>query len=189
MTNHLWLPTQIRETLFNFLRNALSRLGRPLLPRSVASLRDRFAAKGRWDLSSIICVLPGSRAVQRLQALLRWEAEEHDLDLQLPQILTVGQLPELLYRAKSPIAFTTRNILRILSLDFTKWVLLANLIAWPLTWWTMKKWLEGFAYRIDIPYWVFAVAGIMAFIIALATVSFHAIRASRQNPGISLRYE
>ncbi len=84
---------------------------------------------------------------------------------------------------------TTRNILRILSLDFTKWVLLANLIAWPLTWWTMKKWLEGFAYRIDIPYWVFAVAGIMAFIIALATVSFHAIRASRQNPGISLRYE
>lgn len=84
---------------------------------------------------------------------------------------------------------TTSNILGILSLDFTKWVLLANIIAWPLTWWAMKKWLESFAYRIDIPYWVFAVAGILAFIIALATVSFHAIRASRQNPGISLRYE
>jgi putative ABC transport system permease protein len=84
---------------------------------------------------------------------------------------------------------TTGNILGILSLDFTKWVLLANVIAWPLTWWAMKKWLESFAYRIDVPYWVFAVAGILAFIIALATVSFHAIRASRQNPGISLRYE
>ncbi len=84
---------------------------------------------------------------------------------------------------------TTSNILRLLSVDFTKWVLLANLIAWPLTWWAMKKWLESFAYRIEIPYWVFLVAGIMAFIIALATVSFHAIRASRQNPGMSLRYE
>ncbi|MCK4749569.1 MAG: FtsX-like permease family protein, partial [Bacteroidales bacterium] len=84
---------------------------------------------------------------------------------------------------------TTRNILGILSLDFTKWVLLANVIAWPLTWWAMKKWLESFAYRIDIPYWVFVVAGILAFIIALATVSFHAIRASRQNPSMSLRYE
>ena len=84
---------------------------------------------------------------------------------------------------------TTRNILGILSLDFTKWVLLANIIAWPLTWWAMKKWLEGFAYRIDIPYWVFVVAGVLAFIIALVTVSFHAIRASRLNPSMSLRYE
>ena len=84
---------------------------------------------------------------------------------------------------------TTANILGILSVDFTKWVLLANLIAWPFTWWVMKKWLESFAYRIEIPYWVFVVAGVLAFIIALATVSFHAIRASRLNPGISLRYE
>ncbi len=84
---------------------------------------------------------------------------------------------------------TTRNILGILSIDFTKWVLLANIIAWPLTWWAMKKWLESFAYRIDIPYWTFVFAGVLAFIIALATVSFHAVRASKQNPGISLRYE
>jgi putative ABC transport system permease protein len=53
----------------------------------------------------------------------------------------------------------------------------------------MKKWLESFAYRIDIPYLVFVVAGILAFMIALVTVSFHAIRASRQNPSMSLRYE
>jgi putative ABC transport system permease protein len=84
---------------------------------------------------------------------------------------------------------TTGNILRLLSVDFTKWVLLANLIAWPLTWWAIKKWLESFAYRVGIPVWIFLVAGVLAFIIALATVSFHAVRASRQNPGISLRYE
>ena len=84
---------------------------------------------------------------------------------------------------------STANILGLLSVDFTKWVLLANLIAWPLCWWAMKKWLESFAYRIEIPYWVFFLAGLLALIIALATVSFHAIRASRQNPGMSLRYE
>ena len=84
---------------------------------------------------------------------------------------------------------TTGNVLGLLSIDFTKWVLLANLIAWPAAWWAMKKWLENFAYRIDMAYWTFIVAGIIAFFIALATVSFHAIRASRQNPSLSLRYE
>jgi putative ABC transport system permease protein len=84
---------------------------------------------------------------------------------------------------------TTSNILRLLSLDFTKWVLLANIIAWPLTWLAMNKWLEGFAYRVDIPLWIFLAAGIIAFMIAILTVSYHALRASRQNPSMSLRYE
>jgi putative ABC transport system permease protein len=84
---------------------------------------------------------------------------------------------------------STGNILRMLSIDFTRWVLLANLIAWPLTWLAMKKWLQGFAYRVGIPWWVFLLAGAMAFVIALTTVSFHALKASRQNPGMSLRYE
>lgn len=84
---------------------------------------------------------------------------------------------------------STASILRLLSLDFTKWVLLANIIAWPLTWFAMRKWLESFAYRVDMQLWNLLIGGIMAFVIALATVSFHAIRASRQNPGVSLRYE
>jgi putative ABC transport system permease protein len=84
---------------------------------------------------------------------------------------------------------STSSILRLLSIDFTKWVLLANIIAWPLTWLAMRKWLESFAYRVDIPLWIFLVAGIIAFIIAIATVSYHAVRASHQNPSMSLRYE
>ena len=84
---------------------------------------------------------------------------------------------------------STWNILRLLSQDFTKWVLLANIVAWPLIWVGMKKWLENFAYRVDIQLWIFVIAGVLAFVIALATVSFHATRASRQNPGILLRYE
>jgi putative ABC transport system permease protein len=84
---------------------------------------------------------------------------------------------------------TTGTILRLLSLDFTKWVILANVLAWPATWFAMKSWLNNFAYRVDIPWFIFVVAGAVAFLIALATVSFHAVRASRQNPGMSLRYE
>ena len=84
---------------------------------------------------------------------------------------------------------STSHILGLLSLDFTKWVLLANIIAWPLIWLAMRRWLEGFAYRVDIPLWIFPMAGIIAFIIAIATVSYHALRASRQNPSMSLRYE
>ena len=87
---------------------------------------------------------------------------------------------------------TTRNILGLLSIDFTKWVLLANVIALPFTWIILKRWLEDFAYRVDLVrifWWIFLVAGVLAFIIALLTVSFHALRASRRNPSISLRYE
>ena len=84
---------------------------------------------------------------------------------------------------------TTGNILRLLSMDFTRWVLLANIIAWPVTWIAMKSWLNNFAYRTDISWTLFLFAGVLAFVIALLTVSYHAIHASRQNPGVSLRYE
>jgi putative ABC transport system permease protein len=77
----------------------------------------------------------------------------------------------------------------LLSVDFTKWVLLANIIAWPATWFAMRSWLNNFAYQVDIHWSIFLIAGILAFVIALITVSFHAVRASRQNPGLSLRYE
>ncbi len=84
---------------------------------------------------------------------------------------------------------STRSILRLLSFDFTKWVILSNIIAWPLSWFAIRKWIEGFAYRVDIQVWIFIAGGLLAFFVALATVIFHAIRASQQNPGISLRYE
>ena len=84
---------------------------------------------------------------------------------------------------------TTVQILGLLSLDFIRWILLANVFAWPLIWFTMRKWLDSFAYRVEVPVWIFGLASVIALIIALLTVSYHAIRASLQNPGISLRYE
>lgn len=81
------------------------------------------------------------------------------------------------------------NIVTLLSKEFIKLVLLANLIAWPLAWYAMNQWLEGFAYRIPMSWWIFAAAGIIALFIALLTVSFQAIKAAVANPVKSLRTE
>src|SRR5689334_3448146 len=81
------------------------------------------------------------------------------------------------------------GIVTMLSKDFAKLILIASLIAFPVAWWAMHKWLQSFAYRITIGWWVFIVAGITALIIALLTVSFQAIRAALANPVKSLRTE
>ena len=73
--------------------------------------------------------------------------------------------------------------------DFIKWVLLANIFAWPIAYYFMNKWLQDFAYRINMSWWVFAVSGGISLIIAIATVSFQAVRAATANPVKSLRYE
>ncbi|MDQ3291402.1 MAG: ABC transporter permease, partial [Bacteroidota bacterium] len=81
------------------------------------------------------------------------------------------------------------NIVALLSKDFLKLVLLANVLAWPLAWWVMQRWLQDFEYRIPIGWWMFAVAGLGALLIALITVSFQAIKAAVANPVESLRTE
>lgn len=84
---------------------------------------------------------------------------------------------------------TITNIVNMLSKDFLKLVVIALLIASPIAWWAMKRWLQDFAYRIDINWWIFAAAGCIAIIIALVTVSFQAIKAARTNPVKNLRSE
>ncbi len=84
---------------------------------------------------------------------------------------------------------TVTDITAMLSKDFVKLVLVAVIIAFPLAWWTMDKWLQDFAYRIDIGWWVFAVAGFVTLLIALLTVSSQAIKAAIANPVKSLRTE
>jgi putative ABC transport system permease protein len=84
---------------------------------------------------------------------------------------------------------SVQSLLFILSKDFLKLVLIAFILAVPVTWWIMNNWLQDFAYRINISVWVFVVAGIAAFIIAVVTISFQAIRAAMANPVKSLRTE
>jgi len=84
---------------------------------------------------------------------------------------------------------TVPNVVGLLSKDFLKLVLIANLISWPLGWWAMSKWLQNFEYRIAISWWVFVLAGLAAVLIALLTVSYQAIKAAIANPVKSLRTE
>jgi putative ABC transport system permease protein len=81
------------------------------------------------------------------------------------------------------------EVVRLLAKEFVKLVLLAIIIAVPLAWWGMNKWLEGFAYRVPVQWWMFALAGLLAFGIALFTVSFQAIKAALANPVKSLKAE
>ncbi|MBC3790642.1 ABC transporter permease [Spirosoma utsteinense] len=81
------------------------------------------------------------------------------------------------------------SVIQLLAKDFIQLVLIAIVIAVPLAWWAMSLWLEGFAYRIDIAWWMFAIAGLLALAIALLTVSFQSIKAALMNPVKSLRSE
>ena len=77
----------------------------------------------------------------------------------------------------------------MLSQDFLKLVLVANIIAWPLGWYLMQNWLQDYAYRAELSWWIFAAAGLATLVIAFLTVAFQAIRAAIANPVQSLRSE
>jgi hypothetical protein len=81
------------------------------------------------------------------------------------------------------------SIIGLLSKDFLKLVAVAIIVATPIAWWFMRGWLEGFAYRVDLSWWVFALAGVLAVVIAFLTVASQAWRAARANPVHALRSE
>jgi len=81
------------------------------------------------------------------------------------------------------------SIVTLLSKDFMRLVIVASVIAFPIAWYAMHNWLEDFAYRINIPWWAFILAAILAAIIAFVTISFQAIKAAIANPVKSLRTE
>jgi putative ABC transport system permease protein len=84
---------------------------------------------------------------------------------------------------------TVSNIVLLLSKEFSKWVLWANIIAWPVAYYAMNRWLQSYAYHINITLWSFLLAAGLALIIALLTVCYQATRAALTNPVDSLRYE
>jgi len=81
------------------------------------------------------------------------------------------------------------EILALLNRDFVRWVFISFVIATPLSWYAMNKWLENFAYKTNLSWWIFALAGILALGIALLTVSWQSWRAATRNPVEALRYE
>jgi putative ABC transport system permease protein len=81
------------------------------------------------------------------------------------------------------------EILTMLNRDFVKWVAIAFIIATPVAWYAMHKWLETFAYKTELSWWIFALAGLLALGIALLTVSWQSWKAATRNPVEALRYE
>jgi putative ABC transport system permease protein len=84
---------------------------------------------------------------------------------------------------------TSSSIMFLLSAEFTKWVLLANIVAWPISFYAMSRWLQGFAYRTSISLWAFVLGAIFSFVVALITVSYQALKSAVSDPADSLRYE
>jgi putative ABC transport system permease protein len=81
------------------------------------------------------------------------------------------------------------GVIFLLTRDYSKWVILGNLIAWPISWFAMNKWLQNFAFRITIEWWFFILAGVLGLFISIVTVSFQSIKAATANPVEALRYE
>lgn len=84
---------------------------------------------------------------------------------------------------------TVSNITAMLSFGFLKLIMISMVVAFPISWFLMQKWLQDYAYRISIPWWIFAVAAVVSIFIAFLTVSFQSIKAALTNPVKSLRNE
>jgi ABC-type antimicrobial peptide transport system permease subunit len=84
---------------------------------------------------------------------------------------------------------TVSGTVGLLSKEYVKWILFSNLIAWPIAFFVIKKWLQSFPYRTNIAFWVFIAAGALALTVALITVCYKSMKAAMANPVESLRYE
>jgi ABC-type antimicrobial peptide transport system permease subunit len=81
---------------------------------------------------------------------------------------------------------TQNQILSLFLTQFSKWVIISNIVAWPMAYFAMKRWLENFEFRNDFPFWAFAVSLLASIVIAILTVSWQSVKASRTNPASSL---
>src|SRR6056297_152782 len=105
----------------------------------------------------------------------------------LASFMTLKRTKEIGIR--KALGSTTKAITLLLSKELTQWVLIANIIAAPLAYLAMNKWLNSFAYKTTLSWWIFAVAIIISLLIALSTIFYHTITTARKNPVDSLRYE
>ncbi len=147
------------EFNFNFLDNSLQNL--------YAADQRTSKIAGTFSVLAIVIACLG------LLGLAAFTTEQRTKEIGIRKVLGAS-VPE---------------VTRLLSLQFVKWVLIANVVAWPLAYLLMNKWLSLFAYRTSLSLWIFAASGTLALLIALATVGSHAIKAATANPVEALRYE
>jgi putative ABC transport system permease protein len=141
-------------------------------------LDDHFTEVYRADaqVSKIVGVLTGLAIIISclgLFGLASYSAEKRVKEIGIRKVLGAS----------------VQNIVSLLSKHFIRLVFIANLIAWPVAWLALNRWLQDYAYRIHMSWWVFALCGMAAILIALVTTSFQAVKAAMANPVKNLRTE
>jgi putative ABC transport system permease protein len=124
-------------------------------------------------LSNVFAVLAIAISCLGLLGLIMFSAEQRTREIGI----------------RKAMGATVSSIVGLLSKDFVKIVLISFAVATPFAAWLMTQWLNGFAYRIELSWWIFASAGIAALLIALVTISWQAVQSARANPVDSLRAE
>ncbi|MEI9807064.1 MAG: ABC transporter permease [Bacteroidota bacterium] len=150
----------------------------PDQPFSYTFLDDSFNALYKADIKisrlvSIFCVIAIIICAMGLFGLAAFTAEQRTKEIGIRKVLGAS----------------VSGLVQLLSANFLKLVLIAFVVAVPVSWWAMNKWLQDFAYRTALSWWVFGITGVIALLIALMSVSFQAIRAAVANPVKSLRTE
>ena len=90
---------------------------------------------------------------------------------------------------RKTLGATKKQIVALITKEFTSLVIVANLLGWPIAWYVANKWLQNFAFRISLGWWIFVLAGVITLGLTWMTVSLHAVRAASANPVDTLRYE
>lgn len=197
------LHKKIMPLAINYSDSYQSRIVVRLASSNITSLSE-VVKKMRQTIDSI-----DSTAIADIHFLDQHIAALYEKEMKLSKILfllslfsilisCMGLFSMSLFAAKSRtkeigirkvIGASVSEIMVMLNLDFIKWVAVASVIAYPLAWYAMNKWLENFAYKTTLNWWIFALAGIIALGIALLTVSWQTWRAASRNPVEALRYE
>jgi putative ABC transport system permease protein len=150
----------------------------PGMPFSYRFLSDSFDEMYRSEqragtIAMVFAVLAIMIACLGLFGLATYMAEQRNKEIGIRKVLGAS----------------VSSVVTMLSKEFLLLVLVASILAFPVAWWAMYKWLQDFEYRINISVWVFVIAAVLALLIALATVSYQAIKAALANPVKSLRTE
>jgi len=150
----------------------------PEYPFEYQFLDDHFKEIYRTDaqISQMVAIMAGLAILISclgLFGLASFSAEKRTKEIGIRKILGAS----------------VNDVVFLLSKHYIGLVLIANLIAWPLAWLALHRWIQDYAYRVAISWWVFVLAGVAALLIALVTVSFHAVKAALSNPVKTLRSE
>jgi putative ABC transport system permease protein len=183
-------PTMFRNVVIRLAPNAL-RTQETI--RYVETLWEKFAQDYPFTYSFLDDRLNSLyRGEQLMGALFRWFS---GLTIFIACIGLLGMASFTAEQRTKEIGIrkvlgaSVPGVVGMLMREFSKWVIISNIIAWPVAYYFMNRWLQNFAYRIDLSVWIFALSGLAAFCIAFLTVSYQTIKAATANPVDSLRYE